>query len=520
MKLNKTITLLTLAFSLNCYSLTDVINTQGLGINKASEKLNHLVFDTFNKSEFILSQEVGKPALPTKSYLFAAEPQDIQLDMKLINPRQIANVKINPTLPEKCRCTDELTAQQKQFSFSEATYQEHQVSVTKTYLGKFKGTPLTKVDVKLVSYDAANQALTIYDQVQINTNAKVFNYSGARAENKNFLIVAPQGWENAVADFVSHKTSMGFNMMTEFVTSPENTKAAIQAKIKKYYTEQAVTFVMIVGDERTLPMFALATSSSSQTPSDLPYFLMDGATDHIPDMMASRIVATTPTAALEQLAKIIKQENMNATMLSDSKNIIGIASNEGSAPSDADYITSINKSLSDKWRSKVTYLYQNNQNSTADGLNAAFNDGSYWLTYIGHGSGYAWPSMYDNYSTEDISAINNSELTKPVIIDVACQNGRLLADHLGSQFMNSTTKKANNGAAAYFGGSVNISWHPPALMARGIAFEHMNNNYSYLGEALFAGQLYLSKNWANAEDVIDNVEWYHLQGDPSFSIKY
>ena len=220
------------------------------------------------------------------------------------------------------------------------------------------------------------------------------------------------------------------------------------------------------------------------------------------------------------LAKIIKQENMNATMLSDSKNIIGIASNEGSAPSDADYITSINKSLSDKWRSKVTYLYQNNQNSTADGLNAAFNDGSYWLTYIGHGSGYAWPSMYDNYSTEDISAINNSELTKPVIIDVACQNGRLLADHLGSQFMNSTTKKANNGAAAYFGGSVNISWHPPALMARGIAFEHMNNNYSYLGEALFAGQLYLSKNWANAEDVIDNVEWYHLQGDPSFSIKY
>jgi hypothetical protein len=520
MKLNKTITLITLAFSLNCYSLSDVINTQGLALNRADEKLNDMTFDSFLQSEFILSQEVGKPALPTKSYLFAAEPQDIQLDMQLVNPRQITNVKIIPSLPEKCRCTDELTEQQKQFSFSKALYQEKQISVMKTYLGKYKGTPLTKVDVKLVSYDAAHGVLTTYDQVKVTSTAELFNFNTSRTANKNFLIVAPQGWENSVAEFIAHKTSLGFKMVTEFVSTPENTKESIQNKIKKYYTDQSVAFVMIVGDERTIPMFALNTSASSQTPSDLPYFLMDGASDHVPDIMASRIVAATAAAAQEQLAKIVKQENLNSTLPSDSKNIIGIASNEGSNPSDADYITAINNSLSDKWRSNVSYFYQNNQNSTAQNLNAAINSGAYWLTYVGHGSGYAWPSMYGYYSTEDINGINNSELAKPVVIDVACQNGRLLADHLGSQFMNPTVQKANNGAAAYFGGSVNISWHPPALMARGIALEHMANNYNYLGEALFAGQLYLSKNWSNAEDVIDNVEWYHLQGDPSFSIHY
>lgn len=76
------------------------------------------------------------------------------------------------------------------------------------------------------------------------------------------------------------------------------------------------------------------------------------------------------------------------------------------------------------------------------------------------------------------------------------------------------------GAVAYYGGSVNISWHPPAIMAQGIAFEHMDKNFHYLGEALMAGQLYLAQKWNNKEDLVDNWEWFHLQGDPSLGVHY
>ena len=68
------------------------------------------------------------------------------------------------------------------------------------------------------------------------------------------------------------------------------------------------------------------------------------------------------------------------------------------------------------------------------------------------------------------------------------------------------------------GGTVNISWHPPALMARGMAFEHAAKNFQHLGEAILAGQLYLTANWNNQSDVVDNYEWYSLQGDPSMNI--
>ena len=76
------------------------------------------------------------------------------------------------------------------------------------------------------------------------------------------------------------------------------------------------------------------------------------------------------------------------------------------------------------------------------------------------------------------------------------------------------------GAVAYYGGSVNVSWNPPAIMAQGIAFEHLTKKYNFLGQALLAGQLYLAGKWTKQEEVVDNFEWYHLQGDPGLNISF
>ena len=52
------------------------------------------------------------------------------------------------------------------------------------------------------------------------------------------------------------------------------------------------------------------------------------------------------------------------------------------------------------------------------------------------------------------------------------------------------------------------------LARRGVSFEDdfMDRHF---GEALLAGQLYLAANWNATNGVIDNFEWYHLQGDPA-----
>ena len=128
--------------------------------------------------------------------------------------------------------------------------------------------------------------------------------------------------------------------------------------------------------------------------------------------------------------------------------------------------------------------------------------------------------MNPEYMSSSIKNIKPAAV-KPIIIDAACENGSFLytGTKLGERFMNSTNGGAPTGAVAYYGGSVSISWDPPAIMSIGINKMIVQNKIIHLGEALLAGQMYLSKNHSNQAEVIENFRWYHLFGDPSMRIR-
>ena len=76
------------------------------------------------------------------------------------------------------------------------------------------------------------------------------------------------------------------------------------------------------------------------------------------------------------------------------------------------------------------------------------------------------------------------------------------------------------GAVAYFGGSVDVSWHPPAIMAVGINKELATGNFKRIGDVLFAGQMYLMKNYSDSRSARENFIWYHLLGDITLLLPY
>ncbi|MCB0351763.1 MAG: hypothetical protein KDD38_11305, partial [Bdellovibrionales bacterium] len=293
---------------------------------------------------------------------------------------------------------------------------------------------------------------------------------------------------------------------------------ALSAKIKEAYLKLGIDFVILVGDENTIPMFYLSTSGSSRTPSDLQYFTMDGAGDNIPDVFYSRLASNDPGGQLQNAMDFEAGRGAPGGF----NHVVGIASNEGSNPSDNEYITSIEQKFSTSLGSQASHFYQDSQDSNPVKLNDKLNDGAFWVTYMGHGSGFAWPSMNVSYMTKHIPLLKNKNSVKPVIIDVACQNGRLQSGRLGVAFSTLTPNGQSNayGAAAYYGGTVDISWHPPAVMAQGIAFEQTDKKFKHLGEALMAGQLYLAAHWNDKKSFTDNLIWYHLQGDPGMDIGF
>lgn len=290
--------------------------------------------------------------------------------------------------------------------------------------------------------------------------------------------------------------------------------AKISAFFKAEYKENKYKYALIVGTDTLFPNHSVNTSGSAKTPSDYPYFLMD-SNDMIPDVQYGRVVASTPEEVRRQTKKWeVYQERRSD--VSGLLHMIGIASNEGSVPSDEEYVKGIESDLSAAYGTKASHFHQDSPTSKPGPINDAFNKGSGYLTYLGHGSGTSWASTGTWYATADAKKIENANVQQPVIIDVACQNGILKKGYLGETFMNAVDSRGDAvGAAMYYGGSVNISWHPPAIMARGIVKKTIAQKLRTIGDALIAGQLYLLENHTDVEAVRDNFEWYHLFGEAS-----
>ncbi|MBA2404795.1 MAG: hypothetical protein H0V66_08490, partial [Bdellovibrionales bacterium] len=240
----------------------------------------------------------------------------------------------------------------------------------------------------------------------------------------------------------------------------------------------------------------------------------------IPDVQYGRVVASTVEQVKRQTKKWMTYQDHNSPAAQYLK-MIGIASNEGASPSDKEYVQEIEKDLNASFGTQPSHFYQDDATSKPTFINKAFNDGTSFLVYLGHGSGTSWASTGADYTNESIKQMNNATVLQPIVIDVACKNGILKNGYFGETFMNATNSSGKAiGAAMYYGGSVNISWHPPAIMAKGMVKQVIAQKLDKMGDALLAGHLYLMENYTDMEAVQDNFEWYHLFGDPSAPIYF
>lgn len=512
--MNSNLLALLLLFGLSSQAETFKLRIEKNSLNTNQIRKMENNFTRFSVEGFELDKTIGAPELPVKSWLVQGTPDQIQVQLNALNTEIFTNTKPYPAQEPDCRCSTDLI---KTFSFNNTLFEKALPQVEVSYLGAFRGSPVSRVDVRLASYDSNLNQVELLTNAEVSISEPIFKVP--RIDDlKDYLIVVPTDLVDGVTAFADWKRSQGYNVTVEAVASPANDLNLIQALIRRHY-DAGADFVIIVGNENTLPMFRVSTSGSSQTPSDLKYFTMDGASDYIPDVFSSRIAATTVGQVAAQLAKSIEFENKTFADASGLNRFVGIASNEGSNPSDNEYILSIGNRFKEVLNTDVVHVYQNdNEKSNPTFLNNTLNSGAAWLTYMGHGDGRSWPNVRVPYSVNSIRQLANVSVVKPIIIDIACQNGRLVDGHFGTTW--AAVNETNGGAVAYYGGSVNISWHPPAIMARGIAFEHLSRNFRHLGQALMAGQLYLAANSNSQSQIIDNWEWFHLQGDPGLIISH
>lgn len=470
----------------------------------------HPQYTVLSEKGISFSQNVGEASLPYKAIVVAGRPENIQVTLDRGTSVEVALTPV-PAQPEDCRCSK--ANKNKFVSLSQQAAGSYKVE----YLGTYRGQDLSRVTIMAAEVLPSMNVTKFYPELRaqiVSQKSLEDMYSKNSDSHFEYLIVSPEALLPGIENFVQYKSSHGFNIKVVKLEDIGKDVQKLTAYFKSEYEQNNYKYVLIVGDENQFPTHKVDTVGSSRTPSDYTYFLMD-SNDIIPDVQYGRVVASTVEEVSRQTERWIDYQERTSP-LDQYLHMIGIASNEGDAPSDNDYITGIENDMKAAFGTTASHFYENNANSTPQYVNEALNKGAAFFVYMGHGSGTSWSSTGQTYTVEDVKRIENADVLKPILIDVACQNGILKKGYLGETFVNSTDSQGRNvGASMYYGGSVNISWHPPAIMARGMVKKTIEQNLNIIGDVLLAGHIYLFENFTSLESVRDNFEWYHLFGEPS-----
>ncbi len=483
--------------------------------------------------------KVGYPDLLTTGILFAV-PEGVDVELRIKEPSQtfLREISIAPC-QKRARCN--LSPAGTSFSFQPQAYESTEPYPPNTLrleeLGTMQGLRL----VRAAFYPVQMQAGGLLVTTQLSAEIHFHNHPAKRKISRSFanlatsiaangediqrvsdslqntetlLIILPDEFEQAIAPLVHWKRQRGLNVVVAKTSKTGSDTTAIKKFIQTFYNASApaISYLLLVGNKQSLPGFDESTGMG-RAASDYSYSLLDGS-DPIPDVFYGRLLADSEAEVKTQVARWIDYE-MHPSGDWYTK-AITLASDQGIRPSDADYANDVKQALSRYTYRQVDTFLQKLKTATQANIFDALKEGRSWLSYFGHGTGTEWTSTNQIFSNAEVEKIENQNRL-PFVVDVACENAAWTRSTkcFGKSWMTATSGGVATGAIAYLGGSVKVSWNEPALMSIGIAKYHFERPVHTIGASVFAGQMYLLEKMGMEENVIDNLRWYNLFGDPS-----
>lgn len=494
------------------------------------------------KGLFPLFRE-GKPEVLTTGIILAI-PQSSRPQLEVIErqTQAISDVWVSPCTQDT-RCD---VPRARRFRFDRATYSSDTLYPSNdleiTELGQMQSIRWIRVGMNPLRWQASTRRL----EVTYRMKAKLHLVTESRATSaissslytmarnasaepnlfekwfrqntapEKMIIFVADSLKNAIAPLVEWKQARGLEMKVVTFQEAGGTKEKLLSYLKSYYAAQTPkpSYLLFVGNKTTMPPYFESTSNG-QAASDMRFALLEG-TDNVPDIQYGRIVADNEQEVSVQVQKWVNYEKA-PDLGSWYPQAAAIASDEGSGgPSDKEYANQLKGILQTHGYQKVDVFLQGEKSATYSNIASAVNGGRTWMTYIGHGSGESWGSTNDNVDVGGINRLSNGSRL-PILIDVACKNAAWT--ELQKCFGKAWAAHPSGGSVGYYGGSVNISWHEPAVMSLGIAKYHFEKSLPTLGASVNAGQLYLVEKMGNGSNTFENLKWYNLFGDPSLIVR-
>jgi hypothetical protein len=503
-------------------------------------------FDSLKAPGLVPMDAYGNPDLFTTGSLIAV-PEGYQARLTVLSSEQrdLPGVLVRPAQKQyRCGGTNE------DFKFNATLYQSKglfpRTNLSLEEVGRLRGLHLERVAFYPLQLDPTAKVLKVTTDAKVRvdfvrTSEKVAPlhlsegfYRLARAVTSNglslgrdvlqadsadlLLILTADSLQESLAPLVAWKRQKGIETRVVTFSEAGGSKEEVKAYIQNLYntSAQKPTYLLFVGNKSTMPPYFEETGSGKAA-TDYTFALLGGG--NVPNIFYGRLPADNAEDVKVQINRWIEYEktpNVGADWYAKATTI---ASSDGASLSDKEYAQEIAKTLKANTFKDVDGFYQGDQSATISNITDALKEGRSWISYFGHGSGTSWGSTNESFDVGTVGHLTNDHL--PVIVDVACENAAYTTHEkcFGKAWVTQQSDGKNVGAVAFLGGSVNVSWHPPAIMSVGIAHYHFEKPVYSLGGSVLAGQLYLIEKKGNTSETIDNVKWYNLFGDPSLEMR-
>lgn len=304
----------------------------------------------------------------------------------------------------------------------------------------------------------------IYDKHFLNAS-NTSRYTPLEEQGK-MLIICYGDFMDEMQPFVDWKRKIGIPVEIVDVASIGANSTAIKNYVSQYYTDNGLTYLLLVGDQAQIP--TVTSGSNLGGPSDHAYGYILGD-DHYPEIFVGRFSAETGEQVTTQVDRTIAYEQ-NPDISSDwfSKGV-GIGSSEGTGDDneyDWQHIRNIRTKLLAYTFTTIAELYDGAQggedlpgNPNSTSVATELNDGRSIVNYTGHGSSNSWVTT--GFSNSGVNQLVNNNRW-PFIFSVACVNGEFMySTCFAEAWLRASNANGPTGAVATLMSTINQSWDPP-----------------------------------------------------------
>lgn len=318
----------------------------------------------------------------------------------------------------------------------------------------------------------------------------------SQAFNEVMLIVTgDSSFDAPLKPFIEWKQQRGLKVIVKSASELGGEAEKIKSGIQEIYDDPEInlTYVLLVGDERSVPSFSKAYEAE-KSQEDYKFGLLKG-NDATADAFVGRIVAANATHVSTQVNRILYYERdlgskEDRSDLSWIKKSVGIASME---PTKAGATTDIMRmdKVEKIWKSAgFTEVSRINEGQQKPSLSKLMTEGRGWINYMGHGSGTAWVFGKESdrwkYSTKEIPNVKNTKRW-PIIVDCSCLNGAFhRTESFDEVWMQSGSPSDPTGALGAIASTISAHWVQPAIMLDTFTKESVSRE-----EILTLGSIYL-----------------------------